>query len=284
MRTFQVLHIADCPGTVTLLERLAALADVEVETRLVGDAETAVALGMTGSPTILVDGRDPFADGSVPSLACRLYRDGSGSPSVSQLHAVLVGTGARARGLPEESRGPHRLILGGFLATGRAPDREWLREHGIGADDVRRLSTEDLVQLDEAGGVAVAYPFSGRPTAHRVHLAGGPEVWAMCAIDALGIPLMAGRAGVIESRDALTGEPIRVSMDGWEPAGTVVLVARSAGGGPISCCACPHMNFHASAESARSYLDDHDGLSGQVLDQAAAVELADLCFGSLLVV
>ena len=278
----EVLHVADCPGTAVLLARLAALTNVRVETRLVEDGETAVALGMTGSPTILVDGRDPFAAGSGPSLSCRLYRDGSGSPSVSELGALVDGTSARARRLPEELRGRHRLILGAFVATGRAPDREWLREHGISAEDLRRLSTEDLVRLDEAGGIAVAYPFSGRPTAHRVRLEGRPEVWAMCAIDALGIPLMTRRDGVIESWDALTGVPIRVSMDAWEPAGVVVLVARSAGGGPTSCCACPHMNFHASAESARSYLDGHDGLSGQVLDQATAVELADLCFGSLL--
>jgi hypothetical protein len=91
---------------------------------------------------------------------------------------------------------------------------------------------------------------------------------------------------VIESRDPVTGAPIRVSLNGsawrWDPAGTVVLVARSADGGPTSCCACPHMNFFASRESALSYLDANSGLSGQVLDQATALELADLCFGSLL--
>lgn len=284
-----MLHVADCPGTATLLGRLSVLTGAEVETRPVGDEETAKALGMAGSPTMLVDGVDPFADGTAPSLACRLYRDErgtvSGSPSVTQLIEVLhgggriAGTSARAHRLTDELRASHRLILREFLATGRPPD------HGISAADLLRLSTEDLIQLD-GDRVAVAYPFSGQPTAHRVRLTGGPAVWAMCAIDALGIPRMARRDGVIESGDPVTGAPIRVSVSAgvyrWEPAGTVVLVARSPGGGPTSCCACPHMNFHESPESARSYLDEHGALSGQILDQRTAVDLAELCFGSLL--
>ncbi len=48
-----------------------------------------------GSPTVLVDGRDPFAapDAAV-GLSCRLYQtdDGpAGAPSVEQLTAVLRG-------------------------------------------------------------------------------------------------------------------------------------------------------------------------------------------------
>jgi alkylmercury lyase-like protein len=296
----RVLHVADCPGTATLLERLSAIlatrTDIRVERQLIADERDALAFGMTGSPTMLVDGADPFATGAAPSLACRLYRDErgavSGSPSVAQLLAVLhagwrfAGTSARSRGLPEELRRTHRSILGEFLATGRAPDLEWLWHNGISEEDLRRLATEDLVQRDDAGAVVVAYPFSGRSTPHRVELAGGPAVSAMCALDALGIPQLAGRDGVVESVDPVTGEPIRVEVAGgiwrWQPAATVVLVARSDAGGPVFCCSCPHINFHTGAGSARSYVDGHPGLSGEVLDQRAAVDLADLCFGALL--
>jgi hypothetical protein len=49
---------------------------------------------MRGSPTLLVDGRNLFADPDTPpSLSCRLYRapDGSqqGAPSVEDLRRVL---------------------------------------------------------------------------------------------------------------------------------------------------------------------------------------------------
>lgn len=71
--------------------------------RLVGDRRTvtlervetpeqATALGFKGSPTILVDGIDPF-DGIGPTgLSCRVYRTDAGlegAPSVDQLTAVL---------------------------------------------------------------------------------------------------------------------------------------------------------------------------------------------------
>lgn len=42
--------------------------------------------GFTGSPTILLDGLDPFAEpGGQPALACRLYGAASGPASVPSL-------------------------------------------------------------------------------------------------------------------------------------------------------------------------------------------------------
>lgn len=71
----------------------AGLVDVVVAERQVDTDDEARALGMRGSPTILVDGRDPFAGPGVePSLSCRLYVSGdavSGAPSIDDLAAVL---------------------------------------------------------------------------------------------------------------------------------------------------------------------------------------------------
>ena len=49
---------------------------------------------MHGSPTILVDGTDPFAaPGEPASVSCRLYRDDNGqvesAPSASQLRQAI---------------------------------------------------------------------------------------------------------------------------------------------------------------------------------------------------
>jgi hypothetical protein len=72
---------------------LAARGDVTVVHRVIDDLEQARALGMTGSPTLLVDGVDPFAvPGQPASVSCRLYLvDGrlAGSPSIEQLREVL---------------------------------------------------------------------------------------------------------------------------------------------------------------------------------------------------
>jgi hypothetical protein len=93
-----LVSVADCPH-VSVLERrlrqvLGARADA-VRLRVVADAEDALRWGMNGSPTLLVDGADPFASREQrPSLSCRFYRhpDGhlEGAPSVAQLRRALL--------------------------------------------------------------------------------------------------------------------------------------------------------------------------------------------------
>jgi hypothetical protein len=71
------------------------MTDVEPVLELVETPEDADRLEFAGSPTILVDGVDPFAQkGATVGLTCRVYRtpDGlAGSPTADQLRAVLVG-------------------------------------------------------------------------------------------------------------------------------------------------------------------------------------------------
>lgn len=93
-----VLAVPGCPNARLLEERLAeAIADmpgVRVRRVEITDEEAAARHGMSGSPTLLVNGSDPFANSaSGPSLACRLYRDGAGrrcpAPSAADLRAAL---------------------------------------------------------------------------------------------------------------------------------------------------------------------------------------------------
>lgn len=93
-----LLYFDDCPNwhllDGRLAEALAALGrDDVVERRQVTTSEQADELRFRGSPTLLVDGADPFADPDAPvGLSCRVYRtaDGlGGSPTVEQLVDVL---------------------------------------------------------------------------------------------------------------------------------------------------------------------------------------------------
>ncbi|OII60952.1 hypothetical protein BJP40_08890 [Streptomyces sp. CC53] len=107
----RVLAVPDCPNLPLLLHRLrralpeALAGDVVVDT--VRNEAQAARLGMHGSPTLLVDGRDPFApSGDTPTgLASRTYRgaDGhaEGAPSVAQLvDAVRSPRGGRTTAPP----------------------------------------------------------------------------------------------------------------------------------------------------------------------------------------
>jgi len=69
-------------------------ADVEVEHVLVDSTEQAEAIGFRGSPTVLIDNVDPFADeGAAVGFACRLYRTPEGlkgAPTYEQILATLM--------------------------------------------------------------------------------------------------------------------------------------------------------------------------------------------------
>jgi hypothetical protein len=93
-----LLTVPACPHAAVFEERLAAALadhpDMVVHRREVADELEAAEAGMHGSPTLLVDGVDPFAaPGQPPSLSCRLYRDATGracgAPPVDALRRAL---------------------------------------------------------------------------------------------------------------------------------------------------------------------------------------------------
>ena len=94
-----VQYFDGCPHWELADERVrSALAQLglgttDVVRELVNTPEKAAAAGFHGSPTILVNGRDPFAGQSPPvALSCRLFTtpDGlAGSPTIEQfVHAI----------------------------------------------------------------------------------------------------------------------------------------------------------------------------------------------------
>lgn len=89
-----------CPSWETTADHLRSLIaehDIPAVVRhqLIETAESAVEHGFRGSPTVLVDGIDPFSDPDAPvGLSCRIYMtpDGlAGSPTKDQLLSALRG-------------------------------------------------------------------------------------------------------------------------------------------------------------------------------------------------
>ena len=97
-----LLTVPACPSAQAFEERLAAARvgdpGAVVHRREVADEREAAKAGMHGSPTLLIDGVDPFAGPEqAPSLSCRLYRDAAGrtgpAPSVEALRQALAAAG-----------------------------------------------------------------------------------------------------------------------------------------------------------------------------------------------
>ncbi|MER8046563.1 alkylmercury lyase family protein [Streptomyces sp. NPDC094032] len=306
-----VLTVPDCPNGPVVRERITvALGGRAAEVVLVEVTEQADAerTGMTGSPTVLIDGADPFARaGAEPSVSCRIYRDADGgvdgAPSVDDLRLALapavdvldlVGRAGRGRLAPVEGglRAVHRAVLRHFAATGRAPEPAALEQTAAeagrtAAEVLAELDREDFLTLGGEGRIQAAYPFSAVPTRHSVTIAGGAQVWSMCAIDALGIPSMLGRDAVITSSDPITGDPVTVtSEDGrttWEPSTAVVFVGRRGGAGPAAEVCCDTLNFFTTPASAETWAARHrTDVTGQIVDQAQAEDIGRQTFGHLL--
>lgn len=95
----ELLYFEGCPNWTVSDERLTQALkavnrdDITVKRRRIATSQEAEAARFTGSPTLRVDGRDPFATGDEQvGLACRVYStpDGiSGSPTVNQLIEAL---------------------------------------------------------------------------------------------------------------------------------------------------------------------------------------------------
>ena len=93
-----LLYFDGCPhwqdADRLLVEIATELDDIEVERRIVDTPRLAEAANFRGSPTVLIDGADPFADSDSPvGLSCRIYRtpDGpAGAPTKRQLLTEIV--------------------------------------------------------------------------------------------------------------------------------------------------------------------------------------------------
>jgi hypothetical protein len=197
--------------------------------------------------------------------------------------------------LTDQEEEVRRVILKAFATSGTSPTVGNILTciPSLGRHDIsgicRTLAQKDLIVWDEeAQCVHSAYPFSGLPTAHTVHLKEGPAVFALCAVDALGMPVMLGQAADILSQCAHCHVPVEVvvSVQGlgryhprdsvvWFPLGEDVCC-------PVAQSRCPDINFFCSTEHRDSWWQARGRQEGLVLTMAEAFDAGREIFGALL--
>ncbi|WP_129338263.1 hypothetical protein [Cellulomonas endophytica] len=108
----QLLVVSDCAheaGASALLRQAlddAGLPELDFSTGVISTDAQAAEAHFLGSPTFLIDGRDPFADpAATPAVACRLYSTRSGLAGVPDVEPLKQALHAAA-GAASSSRSP----------------------------------------------------------------------------------------------------------------------------------------------------------------------------------
>jgi len=185
-------------------------------------------------------------------------------------------------------------VLRAYAAGGHAPaTTEVAAAVDLASDEVasalQRLAGRDLVVLDGAGRVSGAYPFTDGSGEHCVEI-GGVILSAMCAIDALGIGAMLGRACRTRSvcrhcRRALhidVGDRGR-RLDRIEPAGIVVWSGHRYAGGCAASSLCTLQAFFCDDEHLEAWRTSGAGAGedGVRLGLAEALEVGRAIFAPM---
>jgi DNA-binding transcriptional regulator YhcF (GntR family) len=188
-----------------------------------------------------------------------------------------------------------QAILEKFPSLGKAPTidelSEMLKTLNITeiSNALDELEREDAIFRDKKNGkIIAAYPYSSIRTQHRVTFVDGTKVWAMCAIDALGIHFMTGRDITIESVSPLSDLPIKIRLEKGQIAyvDPPEVIVWNTEKGPdeihyaITSCLCT--NFFSSGEILKEWRQHTEGIKGTALSLPDAIKQSKKSFGDLL--
>jgi hypothetical protein len=190
--------------------------------------------------------------------------------------------------LPDPARRLHRALIQALIAEGAVPPAETLSIRADVAlgnlpEQMHTLAAADYAAFDDTGRLTCLYPFSPTPTPRVVTINGRPR-YAMCAIDALGIPAMLGQELAIAGRCAVCNQAIALRVGPGKivsatPA-TALVVARRDEAEPAFTACCPFTVFACNQDHAEQLRRRISG--GHILPLLAAQARAEEIFAGLL--
>jgi alkylmercury lyase len=195
-------------------------------------------------------------------------------------------------GLNPQEETVRKAILLAFADEGHAPSvQDLARTLRLPLASVltacHTLAAADLVVWqDEEAHIVSAYPFSGSQTAHEVLLAGHTRRYAMCAIDALGMPYMLGQTARIRSTCFFCHTPVTVNiaeglLQEASPSTLAVWLSEQDGCCVAEVC-CPVMNFFCEEAHLQAWYTTTPKERGRSLTVLEALEVGRAAFGALL--
>lgn len=286
-----IVHVADCPNVDLARHRLeTALGQLglhaTIHQRLVTSEHDANTAGLRGSPTILIDGHDPFDDGSeAAGLACRLYRTetgAEGAPSVLNLVEAL----RRHRRRSPLERTPSddlaqqirraafdRLRTGHTIAPSELAD-QLSAQPGRIATALDELTQAGLIEQDPTGAIVGAHGLTLTQTRHQLVL-DGTVLHTWCALDAVGIPAALGTDAEVTTRCGSCDRPLTLTIRAGmpEPPGDMVLWLPREACTNVRQQFCPHANLFCDRDHLDRWRIRAGQPNGDVLTVADATSL-----------
>jgi hypothetical protein len=117
---------------------------------------------------------------------------------------------------------------------------------------LRKRGTQEIISI---------YPFSLEPTRHQVVLPDGTKLFAMCAVDALGVPIMFAKDAKIVSRCQMCNQEVTVEIKNgkiWsvsQPGAIICSIKTQTYPAAETCC--PLINFFCSEKHAINWIAEN---------------------------
>lgn len=285
----ELLLVKGCPHADLARERLVtALAEVGsnagITERIISTTAEAEAVRFGGSPTVLVDGHDPFPTSGSSGLTCRLYPTAAGSdgaPPVPDLVVALRraadGQLANPLGADDDPSADLRWAAFDALLEGRPvpPDRiaaALSLPSGVIDELLTSPSAHGLIDLAD-GQVVGVNGLTLLPTPHRLDM-GGLTFHTWCAIDVIGIPA-ALRSDALVTSESVDGGVVTIRLRAGEPDPQFEALMWLPGGPCTDLRAdfCGAANLFADRAALDRWLADRGHPAGRAIAIEEAAEL-----------
>jgi hypothetical protein len=182
---------------------------------------------------------------------------------ITSLRNTVMERVKKANLTPQEEN-IRKYILKSMAKEGKPPSVEEIRiELKINSistveSAIAKLHDADILSLN-TNKITTVYPFSVARTNHRVIFDDGQEVYALCAIDALGIHSMLNRDTTIKSRCVECNRELTIVIkDGRiisaDPENIVVYLNNRSDCNRVADTCCPHINFFCSKDELYQWI------------------------------
>ncbi len=211
---------------------------------------------------------------------------------IEQIGGTVRGRLAEAR-LNQSEDETRKYILKEFAKTGKPPSEKAITEAmRLPSLELAHHLVEKLHKMDiltkEGCEIISAYPFSAKPTRHKVIFKDGHEVYALCATDALGIHFMLCKDITIRSRCPECENEIKIEVKDGKvascvPEGVVEFVSSREQCGCTAKTFCPFMNFFCSREHLEKWREKNPASGkGEMYQLHQVLEHGENIFGGFL--